>query len=87
MIPENIKSEHILKAIQEAERSEIPRERSSEKYELKYNGKHYPPKYIISIANKYANRKELYISQFQKDEEVNNFLISLGFNVVNKQAL
>jgi hypothetical protein len=33
MIPENIKSEHIIKAIGEAERSEIPRDRSSERHE------------------------------------------------------
>jgi hypothetical protein len=35
MIPENIKSEHVLKALEDVERgAEIPRERSSEKYDL-----------------------------------------------------
>ena len=29
------------------------------KYDLKYNNKLYPPKLVISLANKYANGKEL----------------------------
>jgi hypothetical protein len=85
MIPENIKSEHILKAIEEAERSEIPRDRRSERYDLEYNKKLYPPKYVISLANKYANGNELDHSQFSGGDETNNFLKLLGFNIVNKQ--
>jgi hypothetical protein len=49
MIPENIKREHILNAIEEVERSEIPRDRSSDKYDLEYNKKIYPPKFIVSL--------------------------------------
>jgi hypothetical protein len=40
MIPENIKSEHVLKALEDVERgAEIPRERSSEKYDLEYDNR------------------------------------------------
>ena len=85
MIPQNIKSEHILKAIEEVERSGIPRDRSSDRYDLEYNKKIYPPKYIISLANKYANGNELDHSEFSGGDEANNFLESLGFNIVNKQ--
>ena len=85
MIPQNIKSEHILNAIEEVERSGIPRERSSDRYDLEYNKKIYPPKYIISLANKYANGKELDHSEFSGGDEANNFLESLGFNIVNRQ--
>ena len=86
MIPENIKAEDILRAIEEAERlGIIPPGRNSEKYGLEYNGKLYPPKYIISLANKYANGKELDHSEFGGGKESNNFLRSLGFNVVSKQ--
>jgi hypothetical protein len=59
MIPKNIKHEHVLRAIEEVERSEVPPGRDSEKYDLQYNQKTYPPKYIISLANKYANNYEL----------------------------
>jgi hypothetical protein len=48
----------------ESERSEIPRDGSSDRYDLEYNKKLYPHKYIISLANKYANGKELDNSQF-----------------------
>jgi hypothetical protein len=58
LIPNNIKREHILKAIEAIQISGIPAERISDKYDLKYNNKIYPPKYVISIANKYANRRD-----------------------------
>jgi hypothetical protein len=88
MIPENIKAEDILRAIEEAERlGIIPHGRDSEKYDLEYNGKLYPPKYIISLANKYANGKELDHSEFGGGEESNNFLESLGFNIMGKQKV
>jgi hypothetical protein len=85
MIPKNIKYEHVLKAIDEAEKLGISPARSSEKYDLEYNKKLYPPKYIISLANKYANGKELDHREFAEGDEANNFLVSLGFNVANKQ--
>jgi hypothetical protein len=86
MIPESVKAEDILRAIEEVERlGVIPSGRDSEKYDLEYNGKLYPPKYIISLANKYANGKELDHSEFGGDKESNNFLQSLGFNIIGKQ--
>ena len=85
MIPENIKSEHILKAIEDVERSGIPSKRRSDRYNLEYNKKLYPPKYIISLANKYANGKELNHSEFSGGDETNNFLKSRGFNIIDKE--
>jgi hypothetical protein len=85
MIPQNIKSEHIIQAIEEVERSGIPKDRSSDGYDLEYNKRYYPPKYIISLANKYANGNELDHSEFSGGSEANNFLESLGFDIVNKQ--
>ena len=55
MIPKNIKKEHIIKAIEEIKRNGIPKGRDSKKFLLKFNGEYYPPKYVISLANKYAN--------------------------------
>lgn len=82
MIPKNIRKEHIIKAIEEIERTEIPKERSSRKYLLEFNGKLFPPKYVISLANKYANGKTLDPSQFNGGKETNDFLKGLGFNIV-----
>lgn len=86
MIPKNIKGEHILKAIEEIERVGTPNGRSSKRFLLKYNDKHYSPKYVISLANKYANGKELDPSEFSGGKESNNFLRYLGFNAVGTQS-
>lgn len=82
MIPKNIKREHIIKAIEEVEKVGTPKGRSSKKFFLEYNNKHYSPKYVISLANKYASGKELDPSEFSGGNESNNFLRYLGFNIV-----
>lgn len=75
-----------MRAIEEIERVGIPKGRSSKKFLLEYNNKHYPPKYLISLANKYANGKELRLSEFSGGNESNNFLKYLGFNIVGIQS-
>lgn len=87
MIPKNIKKEHILKAIEEIEHGGVPRSKVSKKFSLVYNGKHYPPKYVLSLANKYVNGRELKSSEFSGGNETNIFLRKLGFTVVKKPAL
>lgn len=82
MIPKNINREHIIKAIEEIEKVGIPDDRISKKFLLEYNGKYYPPKYTISLANKYANGKELDPQEFSGGTETNDFLKDLGFNIV-----
>ena len=52
------------------------------KYDLIYNDKIYPPKFLISLANKYANGKELDSREFSLVEESNSFLMARGFEVV-----
>jgi MoxR-like ATPase len=83
MIPNNIKAEHIIKAIAEIDQGrEIPSDRDFHKHELNYNGNAYPPKFVISLANKYANGKELEPHEFSGGDETNTFLRSRGFEVV-----
>ena len=86
MIPKNIKKEHILIAIEKIERARIPKGRSSKKFILEYRGKHYPPKYVISLANKYVSGKELDSSEFSGGQETNNFLKRLGFDIVETSS-
>jgi len=64
MIPRNINRAHILKAIREIDGKGVPEGRGSKKFQLVHKGKHYPPKYTISLANKYANGVKLHSSQF-----------------------
>jgi len=84
MIPKNITKEHIIKAIEEIENSKIPALRTSKKFLLKYNGKAYPPKYVVSLANEYANSKRLSSNDFNGGLETNSFLENLGFEIEDK---
>lgn len=83
MIPKNISKADILQAIEEAEISGIPERRQSRKYLLEYKGKYYPPKYIVSLANKYANGRELSSEEFEGGNETNQFLRARGFSVLS----
>jgi len=82
MIPPNITKEHIVKAIQEIEtlKVSIPPNRASDNYDVIYEGKRYPPKFVITLANKYANGSELSSNEFNAIE-AKTLLPKLGFEV------
>ena len=82
MIPNNIARNHILKAIQDIDRDGILKGRNSKKFKLVFEEKAYPPKYVISLANKYANGEELEPSDFGGGRETNDYLGRLGFEIV-----
>lgn len=86
-IPANIARKHILRALDDINKlRDIPARRRSKDYCLIYGGKHYPPKYVISIANIYANDIELKSTRFNSGECptcANPFLRSRGFEVID----
>ena len=84
MIPANISFEHVLRALEEIDRNGIPKRRRATRYYLRYRGKRYPPKYVISLANKYANGLELNPADFSGGTESNDFLKRLGFSTSEK---
>ena len=79
-IPENITKEHIVRAIDEINVSDIPDSRRSRNYFFNLGGKILPPKYVISEANKYANRVVLNSESFNAEQAV-AFLEKLGFEI------
>lgn len=79
MIPKNIRKSHVINALREIELNRIPPGRGSKKFDLVLNGKKYPPKYALSLANRYANGRQLRPSSFSGGQETNNFLKGLGF--------
>jgi hypothetical protein len=85
MIPKNINKNHILLAIQEIDRNGIPPDRISKKYYVVYNEKKYPPKYVLSLANKYSNGRELDPSTYSGGVESNDYLVRLGFKIHSYQ--
>ena len=85
MIPSTITREHILQAIKEVDVSGYPDKNESRMYDLLFNEKRYPPKIIISIANKFANGIPLEVSEFSGGEQpTNKFLSDRGFQIVLK---
>lgn len=84
-IPKNINRTHIIEAINRILIEGVPEIREATKYELAFNNSTYPPKYVISLANKYANGDTLPSSEFSGGEEANEFLKSRGFLVQEKK--
>lgn len=84
-IPKNIFRKHIEKAINEINPDQIPSQRLEKRYKLIEKGKTLPPKYVISIANKFANGEELNFENFNA-VEAKNFLIKNKFHVIDKQT-
>ena len=82
MIPSNIERGHIIKAIWEIDSNGILLGRESRSFLLIFEGKRYPPKYVLSLANKFANGEELDPSRFSGGQETNNFLKRLRFEIV-----
>jgi hypothetical protein len=82
MIPSNISRGHLIQAMEEIDKNGVPEDRVSTKYYVRHNGRHYPPKYLISIANRYANGKELEPLTFHGGDEANPFLRERGFEVI-----
>jgi len=85
-IPKNITKEVILKAINEINENDIPDKRLSKEYYLKHEGKTLPPKYVISIANKFVNEIELDSKLFNA-VEAKNFLKKMDFKINYNEAL
>jgi len=85
IIPSTIARDHILKAMHEIDELGVPDRRKSTDYCLIQEQKHYPPKYVISLAAKYAIGRELRPNEFYGGEGsgcANVFLRSRGFEVV-----
>ena len=86
MIPNNIRKEHLLKAIEEIDREGVRKGRHSSTYDLVYKGKSYPPKLVLSIANRYANGTELDSNDFAGGKGTASFelLEKEGFEIITK---
>ena len=86
MIPNNIKKEHLLDALKEIGRDGISEGRESTKYDVIFNDNKYPPKLIVSIANRICNGSLLEPSDFQAKNAI-HFLQKLGFEIIDKDDI
>lgn len=87
MIPKSIDKSAVLAAIAQIDKEGVPAPRLSRTYNIQFRGKLYPPKYVISLANKIKNGHELPPFEFGGGKEANSFLSVLEFTVVNNKGL
>lgn len=85
MIPRNISEGHIHRAIRSVDKDGVPAGREARGYRLLQNGRSYPPKYVLALANKYANGAPLPANAFSGGAETNDFLTARGFHIVAEE--
>lgn len=85
MIPKGIEPDHINLAVKEIDRRGVPVHRESVHYDLLYNGKKYPPKYVISLASQFASGDELAPEDFNA-VEAKSFLQRRGYRIIDRRS-
>lgn len=84
MIPDGIEQSHLDMAVAEIRRNGIPPSRQSIHYDYVHSGKLYPPKYVISLAAKYAFGEELQSTEFNA-VRARDYLRSRGHTVIDRR--
>ena len=75
MIPSDLEEKHFLEAASHIDREGVPFPRRSVHYDLVLGGNRYPPKYIISLANRFASGIDYPSNKFNAVEAVNYFRV------------
>lgn len=84
MIPDGIEQIHLDRAVAEIRRNGIPRSRQSVHYDYVHSGEPYPPKYVISLAAKYAFGEALASTEFDA-VRARDYLRSRGHTVIDRR--
>lgn len=80
-----VSEEDICKALNYIDKNGVPDKHRSKRHELLgVEGKSYPPKYVLAVANHLANNVEISTDGFNA-VEAKNFLKNKGFKVVGDQ--
>ena len=82
MIPKGLNEQHFGQAAAEIDREGVPARRRSVHYDLVLNGKRYPPKYVISLARKYATGTEHPADRFDA-VEAKKYFLDRGYEVID----
>jgi len=87
-VPSNITKEHLLKAIGRIDNEGIEKGAQSSTYDVLYEGKRYPPKLVVSLANEFANGEILDRKSFSGGLNSANFRVlnKAGFETVEKES-
>lgn len=85
MIPQGLSDQHFLQAAAQIDHDGVPPERKSVHYDLVLNGKRYPPKYVLSLATKFANGHVHPSSRFNA-VEARNYFLGRNYVVIDRRA-
>ena len=85
MIPSNLNEQHFVQAAAEIDREGVPEKRRSVHYDLVLSGKRYPPKYVISLATKYATGTEHPFDSFDA-VEAKKYFLDRGYEVIDRRS-
>lgn len=79
-----VKDQNIIEAFEYIDENGVPFQNQSTKYELLFEGKKYPPKYVIAVANHLANGVDISTGDFNA-VEAKSYLEKQGFTIDEKQ--
>ena len=85
MIPSDLNEQHFGQAAAEIDREGVPAKRLSVYYDLVLNGKRYPPKYVISLAAKYATGTEHPADSFDA-VEAKKYFLDRGYEIIDRRS-
>ena len=85
MIPKGLTQKHFEQAAAEIDRYGVPSERNSVHYDLVVAKKRYPPKYIVSLAVKFATGEAYPAAEFNA-VEAKKYFQSNGYEIVDRRA-
>ena len=85
VIPRDLNEQHFVQAAVEIDREGVPAKRRSVHYDLVLNGKYYPPKYVISLATKYATVTEHPADSFDA-VEAKKYFLDRGYEVIDRRS-
>ena len=84
MIPKGLTSQHFQQAAADIDRNGVPPERNSVHYDLVIENRRYPPKFIISLAIKFATGKEYPAGDFNA-VEAKSYFERNGYTVIDRR--
>ena len=82
MIPSEIEERHIRAALEQIDVEGVPANRRSRKYQLRVDGKDYPPKRVVALASMFATGTMLSSEDFGGGAETNGFLMRFGLQII-----
>lgn len=84
MIPREIEHGHVVQAVERIDAEGVPTSRMSYHYDLVFGGKPYPPKYVISLASKFATGSEHPPGSFNA-VEAKNYFLARGYDIFDRR--